>query len=104
MFSLEEMECDNALIAHCRNCGEPLSLTISLETLRRWWLRFDSGEEEQKPPVPKNQLSSLFKIEDSSTAWCDWGKIEIHLKHFRDYKYIEFPSENTLANNSERSE
>ncbi|MDF2936028.1 MAG: hypothetical protein K0Q90_1401 [Paenibacillaceae bacterium] len=100
IFSLEEMECDQALMAHCRHCGEPLSLTITLETLRRWWLRYEAREEKMKPPIPKEYLASLFKIEENSETWCEWGKIEIHLKHFKNYRYTEEPPDATFTVNN----
>lgn len=84
---LEEAECDKAIIAWCTHCGEPLSLTVSLETLRRWWLRYEAEEESIRPPVPKEQIDMLLQIEEESVAWCDWGRIELHIKHFKDYKY-----------------
>lgn len=90
-FTPEEMECDKSLALWCNHCGEYISQTFSLETFRRWWARYDEGEDKLKPPVSKELLGQLteIQIQIGLDPECYLDKVEIHLKDFTDYKYSD---------------
>jgi uncharacterized Zn finger protein len=102
-FVPEEMECDKALVLWCRHCGEFVNQTFTLETLRRWWARYDEGEESIKPPVSKAMLARLTAIEEElrNDPDCHLDRVEIHLKDFTDYRYT---SEEKEDNNEGQSD
>ncbi|ALA07240.1 hypothetical protein SECTIM467_116 [Brevibacillus phage SecTim467] len=87
-FTPEEMECDKSLVLWCNHCGNFLNQTLTLETLRRWWKRYELGEESIIPPVSKKNLTDLEIVEKMLNEESGWMKdIEIHIKDFRDYRY-----------------
>lgn len=90
-FVPEEMECDKSLVIWCKHCGEHLSQTFTLETFRRWWGRYDEGEDDLKPPISKTVLADLKRIEDylKTDPNCYLDRVEIHFKDFTDYKYTD---------------
>ena len=90
-FVPEELECDKALILWCQQCGNYINQTFSLETIRRWWERFEEGEDSIHPPIPKEALMELLQIESRLNTKNDsfLDKIELHLKDYMNYKYIE---------------
>lgn len=87
-FVLEELECDKALVAWCRSCGEYVSLTTTLETYRKWWGRFYSGEEHTLPPVSLKVVEKLTELEHllRNDPSCYMDKVEIHFKDFNEYE------------------
>lgn len=95
-FVLEEMECDKSLVAWCRHCEDYVSLTFTLETFRRWWKRYELGEDELKPPVSKEIIQKLEEIEEllRNDPNCYLDRVEIHLKDFTDYKFTDDGGEN----------
>jgi hypothetical protein len=99
-FVLEEMECDKSVVAWCKHCKDYVSLTFTLETFRRWWLRYESGEDTLKPPMSKEIMLKLANIEllmqDDPDCYLD--KVEIHLKDFTDYKYTEVEDDGLSSN------
>jgi hypothetical protein len=88
-FVLEEMECDKSLVAWCKNCGNYINQTITLETIRRWWSRYEEGEENINPPVSKVYLGVLEDVERliKNDSDCFFDRVEIHLKDFTEYKF-----------------
>ncbi len=89
-FVPEEMECDKSLVLYCRSCGDFVNQTLTLETIRRWWLRVNEGEEVIKPPITEEEWIALKKMEDYLNQGREGvDKIEIHLKDFIDYHYTE---------------
>lgn len=90
-FVIEEMECDKALVAWCYHCSDYISLTYTLETFRKWWRRYELGEDELKPPVSKEIIEKLEEIEEllRSDPNCYLDKVEIHFKDFTDYKFSD---------------
>ncbi|MGG1263773.1 hypothetical protein [Brevibacillus laterosporus] len=88
-FSPEEMECDKSLVLWCNHCQQYISQTFTIETFRKWWARYDTGEDKLKPPISKEFLTKLTAIETEiqSDPECYLDKVEIHLKDFTDYKY-----------------
>ncbi|MFF2889494.1 hypothetical protein [Paenibacillus sp. NPDC057967] len=89
-FSPEEMECDKGLVLWCNNCGNFVNQTLTIETIRRWWIRYDEGEETIVPPVSKKNLMRLMDVEQMLNEEGEWMEsIEIHIKDFRDYSYTE---------------
>ncbi len=102
-FVPEEMECDKSLVAWCKHCGEYISQTFTLETFRRWWARYEEGEDDLQPPVSKETIEKLAAIEqllrDDPNCYLD--RVEIHFKDFTDYKYTdEGDVKNDVENNS----
>ncbi|WP_341480008.1 hypothetical protein [Paenibacillus dendrobii] len=85
------MECDKALVLWCQHCGNFINQTLTLETIRRWWLRFDEGEESIRPPISKESYDELHRIEErlNETDGSILERIELHLKDFTDYHYTE---------------
>ncbi|MHA7967026.1 hypothetical protein ACX93W_23195 [Paenibacillus sp. CAU 1782] len=97
-FVPEEMECDKALVLWCNHCGNFINQTLTIETIRRWWLRVDEGNESIKPPISKNQCFQLEAIEEllnKEQANSSFPKIEIHIKDFGDYVYTEIGTNET---------
>jgi len=90
-FVPEEMECDHSLVLWCKHCGDYINQTITTESLRRWWARYDAGEDAYKPPVSKNTLLMLQKLEQSvaDEPDCTLNRVEIHLKDFTNYHYTD---------------
>lgn len=97
-FAPEEMECDKSLVLWCNNCGNFVNQTLTLETIRRWWLRFDEGEESINPPVSKESLNELLDIQERLNEMNDsiLESIEIHVKDFTDYHYVGDGDEGTI--------
>jgi len=92
-FVPEEMECDKALVLWCRHCGNFINQTLTLETIKRWWIRFEAGEEAIEPPIGKEDLKELSRIQErlgnSRRHENILERFEIHLKDFTDYYYAE---------------
>lgn len=91
-FTPEEMECDKALVLWCNECGNFINQTLTLETIRRWWLRVDEGEESIEPPISKAQWLELSFLEERLNLERHndlLPKIELHIKDFSDYHYSE---------------
>lgn len=90
-FTPEEMECDKSLALWCNHCGEFISQTFTIETFKRWWERYDAGEDKLKPPISKFLLEHLEFTENliRNDKDCYLDKVEIHLKDFTDYKYTD---------------
>lgn len=90
-FVPEEAECDKSLLAWCRNCNDYISQTFTLETFRRWWNRYELGEDNLKPPISREVLAKLEAIEEElrNDPDCYLDRVEIHLKDFTDYKFTE---------------
>lgn len=91
-FTPEEMECDKALVLWCNICGNFLNQTLTLETVRRWWLRVDEGEETIEPPISKSQWLELTNFEELlNTERHNYllPNLEIHIKDFSDYNFTE---------------
>ncbi|ASR48503.1 hypothetical protein B4V02_18260 [Paenibacillus kribbensis] len=90
-FVPEEMECDQSLVLWCKHCGDYINQTITLESLRRWWARYDAGEDAYKPPVSKNTLLKFEKLEQTlaNEPDCNLNRVEIHLKDFTNYHYTD---------------
>ncbi|ATO51398.1 hypothetical protein P4V86_05110 [Brevibacillus laterosporus] len=88
-FVLEELECDKSLIAWCRSCGNYINQTFTLETFRKWWERYQQGEEKIEPPIKKEMLEKLKMLEEAIAldSSCNLNRVEIHLKDFTDYVY-----------------
>ncbi len=87
----EEMECDKTLVLWCRHCQNFINQTLTLETIRRWWIRYEEGEETVVPPIGKHALEELLLIQTRLNA-VNTGileKIELHLKDFFGYNYRE---------------
>jgi uncharacterized Zn finger protein len=101
-FTPEEMECDKALVLWCGNCGNFINQTLTLETIRRWWLRYDEGEESITPPLSKESVEQLTAIEaqlnEGNTGILE--RIELHIKDFADYHYTEEGDGNEGTSNS----
>lgn len=94
-FTPEEMECDKALVLWCNNCGNFINQTLTIETVLRWWLRYNEGEETIVPPVSRKNLQKLINIEQMLNEEGEWMEsIEIHIKDFREYHYTEVEGEN----------
>ncbi|WP_363325740.1 hypothetical protein [Paenibacillus vandeheii] len=84
------MECDKALVLWCSHCGNFINQTFTIETVRRWWVRYDEGEESIVPPVSKYNLQKLMEIEQMINEQGEWMEsIEIHIKDFKDYQYTD---------------
>jgi hypothetical protein len=100
-FVPEEMECDKSLVSWCKHCGDYISQTFTLETFRKWWERYDAGEDDLKPPISKAYILVLQGIEKmlEDDPDCYLDKVEIHFKDFTDYKYTEV-EEDDISNNS----
>lgn len=90
-FVPEEMECDKSLVIWCRHCGDYISQTFTLETFRRWWKRYELGEDELKPPVSKEAIAKLEEVEEMlrNDPDCYLDRVEIHFKDFTEYKFTE---------------
>lgn len=90
-FVPEELECDKALVLWCNHCEEFISQTFTLETFRRWWARYDEGEDSLKPPVSKVLLEKLTALQEelANDPDCYLDKVEIHLKDFTDYGFTD---------------
>lgn len=91
-FMPEEMECDKALVLWCKECGNYISQTMTLETIRRWWLRVDEGEESIEPPLTRAQWLELTYLEErlnNEKPNNMLDKIEIHIKDFAEYHYTD---------------
>lgn len=90
-FVPEQMECDKSLVIWCNHCQDFISQTFTLETFRRWWLRYEEGEDDLKPPVSKALLEKLVALQEeiAKDPDCYLDRVEIHLKDFTDYKYTD---------------
>ncbi|OBZ11883.1 hypothetical protein A8L34_16305 [Bacillus sp. FJAT-27264] len=91
-FTPEEMECDKSLMLWCNHCGNFINQTLTLETIRRWWIRHDEGGESIEPPLSKIQLEELLVLQDKLNLESNrvaLENIEIHIKDFTDYLYTE---------------
>ncbi|WP_018884245.1 hypothetical protein [Paenibacillus massiliensis] len=90
-FVPESMECDNALVVWCRHCGNFINLTLTMETIRRWWVRVDDGEESIAPPISRESMEELLDLQERLNEMNSGilEKIEIHIKDFADYRYTE---------------
>lgn len=88
-FTPEEMECDNALVLWCNYCRGFINQTFTLKTFRKWWSRYDEGEDKNKPPISKNMIENLELLEKlvAQEENCFLDKVEIHFKDFTDYRY-----------------
>lgn len=103
-FVPEEMECDKSLVLWCNLCGNFINQTLTLETIRRWWVRVDEGEESIEPPLSKAQLAELLSIQETlnyEKHGKTLEKIEIHIKDFTDYRYTDEGDENEGTSDSE---
>lgn len=100
-FVLEEMECDKSLVAWCRHCEDYISQTLTLETFRRWWKRYEIGEDKIMPPISKEVIQRLGEIEEllRNDLECYLDKVEIHFKDFTDYVYREGEDTDGLQSN-----
>ncbi|WP_327204659.1 hypothetical protein [Paenibacillus terrae] len=60
-----------------------------MESLRKWWARYDAGEDTFKPPVSKGILLMFERLEQTlaDEPDCNLNRVEIHLKDFTDYRY-----------------
>ena len=90
-FVPEEMECDKSLVLWCKHCGNYINQTITMESLRKWWARFDEGEDSFRPPVSKDIMIMFEKLEQTlaTDPECYLNQVEIHLKDFTDYHYSD---------------
>ncbi len=100
-FTPEEMECDKALVLWCNHCSNYINQTLTLETIRRWWVRVDEGEESIQPPISKTQLTELLTLQEAVNKKKNGSvleNIEFHLKDFADYHYSEDSQLDALEN------
>ncbi|MBD8498866.1 hypothetical protein [Paenibacillus arenosi] len=89
-FVPENMECDQALVLWCKSCGNFINQTFTLETIRRWWIRFDEGEEAIIPPINRSNLIKLQQLEQLLNEEAEWMEgIELHIKDFKEYEFSE---------------
>lgn len=58
---------------------------------RRWWTRYDAGEDAYKPPVSKDTLLKFKQLEQAlaDESDCNLARVEIHLKDFTNYHYTD---------------